>query len=140
MLSKCVKSIVLLICLICTIYHLFIYFSRHRFVLFFYYKKRANKLINSIINSIFDLVICLFFKFTNLIWVFFFLFSSSFKWSLYVYFLLVMPHNCSLDSLYQNFTKRLYDQILKLPTAPSLGHKWNLKFLELIVMAPPSKI
>ena len=44
-----------------------------------------------------------------------------------------MPHNCSLDSLYQNFTKGLYDQILKLPTAPSLGHKWNLKFLELIV-------
>ena len=50
-----------------------------------------------------------------------------------------MPHNCSLDSLYQNFTKGLYDQILKLPTAPSLGHKWNLKFLELIVMAPPPK-
>ena len=49
-----------------------------------------------------------------------------------------MPHNCSLDSLYQNFTKGLYDQILKLPTAPSLGHKWNLQFLELIVMAPPS--
>ena len=48
-----------------------------------------------------------------------------------------MTHNCSLDSLYQNFTKGLYDQILKLPTAPSLGHKWNLKFLELIVMVPP---
>ena len=46
-------------------------------------------------------------------------------------------HNCSLDSLYQNFTKRLYDQILKLPTAPSLGHKWNLKFLELMVLVPP---
>ena len=49
-----------------------------------------------------------------------------------------MPHNCSLDSLYQNFTKRLYDQILKLPTAPSLGHKWNLKFLEL--NGPPQNI
>ena len=48
-----------------------------------------------------------------------------------------MPHNCSWDSLYQNFTKGLYDQILKLQTAPLLGHKWNLKFLELIVMVPP---
>ena len=48
-----------------------------------------------------------------------------------------MTHNCSLDSLYQNFTKGLYDQILKLQTAPLLGHKWNLKFLELIVMVPP---
>ena len=48
-----------------------------------------------------------------------------------------MTHNCSLDSLYQNFTKGLYDQILKLQTAPLLGHKWSLKFLELIVMVPP---
>ena len=49
-----------------------------------------------------------------------------------------MTHNCSLDSLYQNFTKGLYDQILKLQTAPLLGHKWNLKFLEL--NGPPQNI
>ena len=49
-----------------------------------------------------------------------------------------MPHNCSLDSLYQNFTKGLYDQILKLQTASLLGHKWNLKFLEL--NGPPQNI
>ena len=46
-----------------------------------------------------------------------------------------MPHKCSLDSLYQNIT--IYDQILKLQTAPLLGHKWNLNFLELMVMVPP---
>ena len=51
-----------------------------------------------------------------------------------------MPHNCSLDSLYQNFNKGLFDQILKLQTAPLLGHKWNLKFLELNSNGPPQNI
>ena len=65
---------------------------------------------------------------------------SIFLIYIYIYILarLECPHNCSLDFLYQNFTKGLYDQILKLQTAPLLGHKWNLKFLEL--NGPPQNI
>ena len=65
------------------------------FCSFFLYIKRANRLMNSIMNSIFGLVTCLFppFFFLHVHQFglsFFLFFSFSFKWSLYVYFLLVM--------------------------------------------------
>ena len=68
------------------------------------YIKRANRLINSIMNSIFGLVTCLFslffsFKFTNLVWACFF----SFKGSLCVYFLLV--RNVSLHCIHTKNSK-----------------------------------
>ena len=90
LLGECVKAIVLLVCSICTVHHylfLLFFFSIINLCSFFLYIKRANRLMNSVMNNIFDLVTCLFspfffFKFTNLVWAS----SFFFKGSLYVYF------------------------------------------------------
>ena len=59
---------------------------------FFLYIKRVNRLMNSVINNIFGLVTCLFLPFFFSLQVHQLGLASffSFKWSLYVYFLLVM--------------------------------------------------
>ena len=80
LLGECVKVTTLLVCSICTVHF---FFFNHRFVLFFLYIKIANRLMHSVINSVFGLLTCLFlpflfFKFTNLVWGFFFFFLRIF--------------------------------------------------------------
>ena len=102
---------------------------------FFLYIKRANRLMNSVMNNIFDLVTCLFppffsFKFTNLVWAFFF----SFKGSLYVYFStcnvsLHCIHPKSWNIIYICKKKKLYKFckcVQYLPIFMCLQYKFTL--------------
>ena len=64
LLGECVKVTVLLVCSICIVHKfLFIYFFFFFFAVidlcFFLYIKRVNRLMNSVMNSIFGLMTCL---------------------------------------------------------------------------------
>ena len=117
------KSYSILVCSICTvhvfkkyiyIYVLFIFFSflfffflfsRHWFVLFFLFLKRANKLMNGVMNIIFGLVTCLpsppplFFSSSPTWFEFFFFF---FKW---IFICLLCTYNVSLHCIHRKSSK-----------------------------------
>ena len=120
LLGECVKVTVLLVCSICIVHHFLIFFSIIDLCYFFLCIKRANRLMNSIMNNIFCLMTCLFSPF-------FFLQVHQLSLSLFFFFeriftYLLSTYNVSLhcihtksDKYYIHLQKKIV-QILQMCT------------------------